>query len=750
MKKNLITGQKGATLKFVLIISSLFLALPIKLLAECTDPDGCVYSTGEQGKTLTPKFEYQYGFNGHSYGEFGPTEPGARITITSQTTGNTQTVNIFGTQAEVNAASEKGLCPNSSCKTAAEMGLSGTSREGWTQQIANAGKKEGANGISFDYSDPYSLAKAKTVLEMDGIDTSNMSMQDIASKATEIAKTTGGFSKSEMEYQTVIIRAVDGSVLYSTDCGNECGAIAADGYAVHAISDMKQGTAKTDDGGAVCSEKECPQDPKDPPKRPSTPSKFEVNPESCAPSMPEIPSVELLPEPEGYFYGGECGTKAVDVSYSLSSVACGYATMLTTVTTTAQLPSVQNTVYAGKGFNWEPVSSSKTNVSTTLYDDGPLQREFLVTKTRISSIEGAIGCLNKQINELTREYNTAYASCTATLSDLEDDLSDCENDTCYETVSIPCENPNQTGCTDEEETSCDCSSEEAAVSSQQETCDALTAAYEKALASLEKEIENYEKDLAIEQAREKELEGCQASIPHGGSSTSYDTVSITNEKMVLNDKYTQLIDTIRGISKNSGNPLTLNQIENVETGTYLTINTDFFVPYNIPKNTKGYVIGNIVGDINIPNYKCPIETDNYILCRGDKCDSGLEIIYRPISLTNPFPNTTGDSKYRQMGSNWNQMFAERYIEKNRNVSDYDIYRMKPLYTFTLTPSTIKEIRKYNKQHSYGDFNMKCVTGYRCMSQFLWDSSFTKIIDQGNSCATSNGWNSECYYGGVSE
>mgnify|MGYP006911673367 FL=1 len=75
--------------------------------------------------------------------------------------------------------------------------------------------------------------------------------------------------------------------------------------------------------------------------------------------------------------------------------------------------------------------------------------------------------------------------------------------------------------------------------------------------------------------------------------------------------------------------------------------------------------------------------------------------------------------------------------------------MKPIYTITLTPSTIKEIRNYNKKNSLNNFDMDCSEGYKCMSKFLWEQ-FNEIIDGSNSCATSTGWDATCYNGGVAE
>lgn len=745
MKKIFIKKRK----KFMITsVFFLLMLLPVNMLAACTDPNGCVFSTGVDDIKKTPP---KYGQDrDSSYAEHSAFYPLAQLTFTSQTTGNEQSYNVYTSQYGADLANTLGLCAVP-CVAASDLGLSG-SRDDWANQIANAGEKEGANGKNFDYSDPFSLNKAKEVLKLDGVDISQMSDQEIANKATELAKTNGGFSKSELQFQTVVVDRSTGRSFYCPG-SPECSAVKADGFAVNAIADMNKGTAKTDDGGALCANGECPEEPD--PDKPTTPNPtdYELNSKTCGVSIPNIPQPVKKSIPQSYSGGGTCGSTAYNVSYSEISVACGKATVLETVRTTAQLPSVQSKVYAGSGFDWGSVSSV-TNISTTLYDTSQLDYEMMVSSTRMAAISSAIACNQEQLKKLTDDYNQKHSSCMSTLSSLEDDLSDCEDDDCGYLDDSPCQNcePTDNSCLNSCEEwisrDCDCSSERTAVSSQRITCNNLTTQYNQQKNALENTIKGLQNDLKLEEGVMADLKSCASQIPSSKSSTSHGTVSLVNEKMTLG-KYTQLIDTIRGVHKNSGNPLTLSEMKKLDGNTYLKVNNDFFVPYYIKDGTKGFVSGSIVGGISIPNYSCPINVENNVMCNGSNC-KGLNIIYRPISLTNAFPNTTENSKYRPMGSNWNSIYAERYIEQNRNVSDYDIYKMTPLYTITLTPSTIKEIQKYNKSHSFGDFDMQCISGYQCTSNFLWNSEFTKIIDQGNSCASSSGWAAECYYGGVSQ
>ena len=105
---------------------------------------------------------------------------------------------------------------------------------------------------------------------------------------------------------------------------------------------------------------------------------------------------------------------------------------------------------------------------------------------------------------------------------------------------------------------------------------------------------------------------------------------------------------------------------------------------------------------------------------GEACNFDIEVkdyelVFRPISLSDPFPGSNG--KGRTPNSKvWTSEKIGRYISSRK-----DAYTKKPLYSVTLTSSQIKNIRKYNKNHKYDDFNLKCVgskTGTACYSDFI--------------------------------
>lgn len=79
--------------------------------------------------------------------------------------------------------------------------------------------------------------------------------------------------------------------------------------------------------------------------------------------------------------------------------------------------------------------------------------------------------------------------------------------------------------------------------------------------------------------------------------------------------------------------------------------------------------------------------------------AGLGVIYRIIDLNDPFPDRTPASY-----GNWSG--KETVITENRGVNGTELYSdssIKPLYSFELTPSIIKNIRR---TFSYGKINLK--------------------------------------------
>lgn len=152
--------------------------------------------------------------------------------------------------------------------------------------------------------------------------------------------------------------------------------------------------------------------------------------------------------------------------------------------------------------------------------------------------------------------------------------------------------------------------------------------------------------------------------------------------------------------------------------------------------------------------KCtPIKLSNTNngVCNPEKEVCMPNVIYRPISLNDPFPGIDGVG--RTPGSNWNQLLRDKdgkliyyngsvvgvsdyYIRYNRGYNDYELYReAEPLYVIKLDSDTIKAIRDYNdyKDHNYNDFDLECSNGENCISKFLRgraDHFSINLIDSG--------------------
>lgn len=125
---------------------------------------------------------------------------------------------------------------------------------------------------------------------------------------------------------------------------------------------------------------------------------------------------------------------------------------------------------------------------------------------------------------------------------------------------------------------------------------------------------------------------------------------------------------------------------------------------------------------------------------------GLDVVFRVISLTNPFPGKNGTG--RTPGSNWNSDSIQKYITRNRNLQDPEriYFDREPMYEIKLTPSVIRQIRSYNRTQTlynhggYADFNLDCETGTgrQCKSRFIRET-FRTYFNQSR-CGMSNDWN----------
>ena len=753
--------KKYNNLILFLIISIASIIIPSSIvLAVVPDPTRWV-DTETKGKPLSggkPTPERADGTQ--RYAE--PTSfEGNGVVIKITSSSGTQTAyTVYNTSEDARIATEKGVCYGT-CISASEAGLTGTDRKDWDKQIENASNKEKSNGKDLDLSSPFSLWQARETLRLDGYDVDNMTAGDIFKAANDIIHTNGNFSEADYSAFSIAVKQSWPLEYYlcTSGSGGDCEAAAAEGFAINVKDVVWNGMWRTkSDEGGVCSIDDCPDDCTDSccPGDPGYPScdsgddddgdktPYEwpsISAGSCDVNIPDVPSPSPKPIPENTFTGGSCGSTAVKTTYEASSAGCGYVTLLTTTKVTAQLPAAPGIVYAGKGFNWGGVSSAK-NVSVKVYDVGALQAAMMQKQLEIQGYSAAIGCLEKELAKLEADYAAAMAECNKIVeSECNACTKPCENYSCNEQgpdAGEKCDPP-----------VCDCAS----YCDHEAKCQYLTDDYNLKTTRINEQIKGYRilVDLAAKELQR--LAECgQSAYSATGVTSETGTVSIVNQKMNLGNKYTQVINSIKGVIKNSGLELTAADIEEYEdTETYLKVDTNFFVPYYIKNGTQGNVNGDIVGDISIPGYSCPLNVTNNILCKDDDClgTSNLDLIYRPISLSNPFPNTKNQTQYRAMGSNWNNLYAEQFITKNRNVEDYNIYSLTPVYTITLTPSDIKDIRSYNKQNSLNDFDMDCSEGYKCVSKFLWEK-FVKLIDTSESCASATGWDTTCYRGGASE
>lgn len=130
-------------------------------------------------------------------------------------------------------------------------------------------------------------------------------------------------------------------------------------------------------------------------------------------------------------------------------------------------------------------------------------------------------------------------------------------------------------------------------------------------------------------------------------------------------------------------------------------------------------------------------------CDHVVCPLGIPIIYRVISLKNPFPGKNIAHRVagfnlevvgRYPGANWNsEKLVKTQILNNRGVKADEVYKKEPLYVFDLDAGVVKNIRAYNDNTSdgYTDFTLDCIesadkneTGTKCISKkFVHDRRY---------------------------
>ena len=436
------------------------------------------------------------------------------------------------------------------------------------------------------------------------------------------------------------------------------------------------------------------------------PKDYEWNYEMCPASSPVTP-VYLSPRTPNtpVNTGGSCGGTATSIEYDYSQTMCeGLVILEQQTTTTISLRGLDDTIYyAGNSFSWKKSGGTRA-VDTRIFDTSALQNKISEVQTKIVNHENKISQLECTIKNI--EKTSSSDSCK--------NLEGIAHEQCVK---------------------------------------AIDSKKEETIKSIQIQLEQLKNDSEYLNARSDLEKYNQCSVAASNYVSTHTsnaaTVSVNSEYISFEgiDK-TYKKGEIVGVMKNSGEPLTRISEEISNGDNYLSILSDYYVPVSIKNGTRGLAQRSVSSGNASATYTCQFSVANNFRCTGDDCEKGLNIIYRPISLSNPFPSANSKDKYRTFGSNWSEMFAEKYIINNRNVKEYDVYNLKPLYTITLTPSTIKSIRNYNKKHSMNDFNLSCTEGYDCISKFLWEE-YNNIIDTSNSCATANGLDEECYRGGAS-
>ncbi len=141
---------------------------------------------------------------------------------------------------------------------------------------------------------------------------------------------------------------------------------------------------------------------------------------------------------------------------------------------------------------------------------------------------------------------------------------------------------------------------------------------------------------------------------------------------------------------------------------------------------------------NGSKYTCLYAVDNSLICPNagcevNNCTSSLDCITSDLAvMKNPefmaFVRTVSNlginPNDRILGSNWSDAKGIAASEKIINDGEA-IYEEEPLYSFTLNNSNVREIKKYNKENEYYDFNLTCdYSGNNCESSFInkYDSS----------------------------
>lgn len=713
--------KKRKKILIFLLFITLFIQFNIRCKAECTPTYNGEVCTGAEGEGKTGTGASNEG--GHNTDWVGS---GINVDITPTTGSELKGTNISFTNDELR---NLGINPpTSGGNTNLEHA------EDWKKEIASLG--EVINGDK--NATPFQKALLDKMAEKNGVTTDEF----IGMYKNDALKNGSSFEYKDTPYATVC--KTDGTKCGTYTDSATCTAELGDYWGCYGVDIAIRacGTAECigDDGGKLDELKSCMERLNDAYaccveeygeaacKSTPTPGKPTITPGSCNPAETtptNYPSKVLYRNsPKG---STSCGGTYTTYDYSFGQTACEYVNTLITTTTTYEYPGIYGTYEAGEQLNFSNVVYWSSTRTESVWDDSPLRKKLYAAQSELAALENQKSCLNEKIDNYRKKINSL--TCTYYVS------QSCVNTTCGNLVSNldyynKCVEGAKTSCNEQ-----DCS-----YKNSEEKC--LNGEIQK----LDEQIQALEPKIKDAQKRIDELNACgsRANSFRSTSKSTSGNYTLSGTYLSL-ENYKQPIDSIKGIAKNSGQLLTENELSGFAY-PYFDNDSSFVIPITTKNGTNGKVV--------TTSYSCPIKVTNMFMtdCKSGNCGTGgINVIYRPISLTNPFPNIKLNNVYRAMGANWNINFAETVIKNNRGVADYEVYNKTPIYTIRLDATTIKEIRKYNKTTTYSNFDMECTDGYLCKSNFLWGTTangynFSKIIVQSESCATAEGW-SACY-GGV--
>lgn len=472
------------------------------------------------------------------------------------------------------------------------------------------------------------------------------------------------------------------------------------------------------------------------------------------PGDPELPEIKKDELPGNKQSGGNCGEDFSQTTYVQGDAidSCGLSHYIIETKTTVNVPTNAGSIFAGQPLNWGGITSTST---VNVYPDGGVELQTTFIKNEVEK---------QEIQNWLDFYQGELEKAQQALSDLEDAWQACEDaqvscpsyyewecggyedepcasdpsQTCSTYVSETCNNSDEiSACeTSNAENYANCTADLMAIDDMQEIVDNAQEQYDQYKAQNEEHFQELnERSVELNKCI-GEYQGILADKPID-TQNSIGVANVSSSSLTINGE-TQYSGDFSAVNKGSGS----GSSDVNDNSIPLTEGSNFYIP---PSTADG-TVGILNETIELPNgtsftLSCKVDIMNTAFC--DDCGEGssssgrgnLNLIYRPISLTNPFPMN------RKAISSWqDSMVVESIITNNRGVNDYEVYNLKPMYDITLTPSTIKEIRKYNKQHSYNDFTLKCTKGLYCRSSFLRDNSYIyNNINLNNSCGMSSDW-----------